>query len=130
MAKNELDIFNIGVDDIEMHKREKTQSDIYKPNALDGKDGVYKALIRFIPNINNPTNPLIHKWVYWLTDQNGDGKLIDSPGTVNKEDPIAKLFFKLRKSESAVDRKNSEKLKRREQFYGIFKLLKTHRILI
>ena len=124
MANNELDIFNIGVNDIEMHRREKTQSDIYKPSALDGKDGVYKALVRFIPNINKATTPLIHKWVYWLTDMNGDGRLIDSPGTVNKEDPIAKLFFKLRKSESAVDRKNSEKLKRREQFYSLLQIIK------
>ena len=44
----DFDIFNLGVEDVETHQPEKTSvNEVYKPTADDGKDGTYKALIRF-----------------------------------------------------------------------------------
>jgi hypothetical protein len=59
-----------------------------------------------------------------LTDATGEGKLVDSPASVGERCPIADAFWKLRKSDSAVDRKISEKLKRREQYYALIKIIK------
>ena len=43
-----FDIFNLGVEDVETHAaKQTTVNEIYKPTADDGKDGTYKALIRF-----------------------------------------------------------------------------------
>lgn len=121
----EFDIFNLGVEDIETHDRPTTSNDtMYKPSADQGKDGTYKALIRLVPNKANPRQSLIRKYVHWLTDASGNGKLIDSPSTVGDKCPIADVFFKLRNSDSAVDRKMSEKLKRREQYYALIKVIK------
>ena len=122
----EFDIFNLSVSDVETHETKSGNStnEIYKPSADDGKDGTYKALIRFVPNPTNPRNSLVKKYVHWLTDANGDGRLIDSPSTVGDKCPIADAFFKLRKSDSAVDRKMSDKLKRREQYYSLIKIVK------
>ena len=122
----EFDIFNLSVSDVETHETKSANStnEIYKPSADDGKDGTYKALIRFVPNPTNPRNSLVKKYVHWLTDANGDGRLIDSPSTVGDKCPIADAFFKLRKSDSAVDRKMSDKLKRREQYYSLIKVVK------
>jgi len=122
----EFDIFNLSVSDVETHETKSANStnEIYKPSADDGKDGTYKALIRFVPNPTNPRNSLVKKYVHWLTDANGDGRLIDSPSTVGDKCPIADAFFKLRKSDSAVDRKMSDKLKRREQYYSLIKIVK------
>lgn len=121
----EFDIFNLSVDDIETHDKPTTSNDtLYKPSADQGKDGTYKALIRFVPNPANPRQSLIRKYVHWLTDANGDGKLVDSPSTVGEKCPIADVFFKLRNSDSAVDRKMSEKLKRREQYFALIKVIK------
>ena len=53
-----------------------------------------------------------------------EGKLVDSPSSVGDKCAIADAFFKLRKSDSAVDRKMSEKLKRREQYYALVKVIK------
>tara|TARA_B110000902_G_C14124216_1_gene519417 strand:+ start:99 stop:995 length:897 start_codon:yes stop_codon:yes gene_type:complete len=122
--KEQLDIFNLSVEDVETHKQEDKKSDLYKPKAADGKDGTYKALIRFVPNPQNPRKSLVRKLVYWLTDMDNNGTLVDSPSTVGDKCPIQNMFFKLRKSESAVDRKMADKLKRREQFYAIIKVLK------
>ena len=121
----EFDIFNLGVEDIETHDRPTTSNEVmYKPSADQGKDGTYKALIRFVPNPANPRQSLIRKYVHWLTDASGNGKLIDSPSTAGDKCPIADVFFKLRNSDSAVDRKMSEKLKRREQYYALIKVIK------
>ena len=122
----EFDIFNLGVEDVETHQPQKSGSatEIYKPTADDGKDGTYKAMIRFVPNPSNPRKSLIQKYVHWLTDSSGDGKLVDSPSSIGEKCPIADVFWKLRKSDSAVDRKASEKLKRREQYYALIKIVK------
>ena len=122
----DFDIFNLGVEDVETHQVQTSSSatEIYKPTADDGKDGTYKAMIRFVPNPENPRNSLIQKYVHWLTNSSGDGKLVDSPSTVGEKCPIADVFWKLRKSDSAVDRKASEKLKRRQQYYALIKIVK------
>ena len=124
MSEN-FDIFNLGVEDVETHQPQQTTvNEVYKPTADDGKDGTYKALIRFVPNPENPRKSLIQKYVHWLTNSNGDGKLVDSPQTIGEHCPIADVFWKLRKSDSAVDRKSSEKLKRRQQYYSLIKIIK------
>jgi hypothetical protein len=43
---------------------------------------------------------------------------------VGEKCPIQDTFFRLRKSDSAVDRKMSERLKRREQYYALIKVIK------
>jgi hypothetical protein len=122
----DFNIFSIGVEDIDTHEQQQsTGSNImYKPTADDGKDGTYKALIRFVPNVENPRNSLIKKYVNWLTGPDGDSKLVDSPSSVGESCPIADAFWKLRKSDSAVDRKASDKLKRREQYVALVKIIK------
>lgn len=121
----EFDIFNLGVNDVETHEvQASTGGDMYKPSADQGKDGTYKALIRFVPNPENPRNSLVKKYVHWLTNASGDGKMVDSPSTIGEKCPIADVFFKLRKSDSAVDRKMSDKLKRREQYFALVKVIK------
>ena len=122
----DFDIFNLNIADVDTHetKSKASSNEIYKPSADEGKDGVYKALIRFVPNPSNPRNSLIKKYVHWLTTPDGDGKIVDSPSTVGEPCPIAEAFFKLRKSDSAVDRKMSDKLKRRVQYYSLVKIIK------
>ena len=122
----DFDIFNLGVEDVETHAPQQTTSanEVYKPTADDGKDGTYKALIRFVPNPANPRKSLIQKYVHWLVNSNGDGKIVDSPSTIGEHCPIADVFWKLRKSDSAVDRKSSDKLKRRQQYYALIKVIK------
>jgi len=122
----DFDIFNLSVADVDTHETSSTSKEdiIYKPTADDGKDGTYKALIRFVPNPENPRKSLVRKYVHWMTDPAGNGRLVDSPASVGEKCPIQDAFFRLRKSDSAVDRKMSEKLKRREQFYSLIKIIK------
>jgi hypothetical protein len=121
----EFDIFNLSVKDVETHAdAPKTNSELYSPKADDGKDGVYKALIRFLPNPKNPTKSILRKFVYWLEDEQGNGGYYDSPSTIGEKCPVQDLFFKLRNSDSALDQKLSEKLKRRAVFYSIIQIMR------
>jgi hypothetical protein len=125
MSEN-FDIFNLGVEDVETHQptTNSSKNELYRPKADEGKDGTYKALIRFVPNPENPRKSLIQKYVHWLVNPSGEGKLVDSPSSIGEKCPIADVFWKLRKSENAVDRKASEKLKRRQQYYALIKIIK------
>jgi hypothetical protein len=122
---NEFDIFSVSVNDLDTGDRQGTGgSDLYSPKPDQGQDGTYRSLIRFLPNIKNPRKPYVRKFVYWLEDREGNGFYADSPSTVGEKCPVQDLFFKLRNSESAVDKKMSEGLKRREVFYALVQIVK------
>lgn len=121
--ENAMGIFNMGVEDVDLYNETK-ESVLYKPTADAGNDGIYRSLIRFVPNPKNPKKSILRKFVYWLEDADGNGAYYDSPSTVGESCPVQDMFFKLRNSESAVDKKNSEKLKRREIFYSIVQIVK------
>lgn len=123
--QDNFNIFNVGIDDLDTGEDKNTgMSDLYKPKPDQGKDGVYQSLIRFLPNPKNPRKPYIRKYVYWLEDANGNGFYIDSPSTVGDQCPVQDMFFKLRNSDSAVDKKNSESLKRRAVYYSLVQIIK------
>jgi len=125
MATQELDIFNLDAEAIEFHERpERGESVLYSPKAKDAPNGLYEALIRFIPNPKDPAQSLVRKYVYYLKDKDGKGKNYDSPSTIKGQKcPIQQTYYKLAKSESAVDRKIAKQLKRREQFYSIIQII-------
>jgi hypothetical protein len=126
MAKkqDEFDIFSTSVGDIDLYKRDKKESVFYSPKAKDGADGTYKALIRFMPNVKNPKQPIVRKFTYWLESPDGKGQNFDSPSTIGEKCPIQQTFYRLKNSESAADRRMAEKLKRRETFYSLVKVVK------
>lgn len=119
-----MNIFDLSVEDVDTHKNDKKESVIYNPSADKGKDGVYRALIRFIPNPVNKHKSILKKYVYWLTDQEGQSAYYDAPSTVGEKDPVQDAFFKLRKSESAMDQKKAEMFKRKEVYYSLVYIVK------
>lgn len=121
---NEFDIFSVSVKDLDTGDRPQTTSDLYTPKPDQGSDGTYRSLIRFLPNAKNPRKPFVRKYVYWLEDRDGNGFYADSPSTVGDKCAVQDMFFKLRNSESAVDKKMSEGLKRREVFYALVQIVK------
>jgi hypothetical protein len=121
---NEFDIFSVSVNDLDTGDRPAPSSDLYSPKPDQGQDGTYRSLIRFLPNVKNPRKPFVRKYVYWLEDRDGNGFYADSPSTVGDKCPVQDMFFKLRNSESAVDKKMSEGLKRREVFYALVQIVK------
>jgi hypothetical protein len=122
-----FDIFNL--DNESFVKQEiKTKDDdefIYKPYPELGKDGVYKSLIRFLPNITNPKKSKIHQYYVWLKDPvDGANHKAICPSTVGKKSILKDLYWKLKNSASAKDQDLSKSFSRKEDFYSLIQVVK------
>jgi len=121
-----FDIFDLDVQDMNFQEKEEKKKILYSPKYADGKDNIYKAIVRFIPNPTDPKNKsMLHKYVYWLNEQSVNVRgYFDSPQTIGEKCPLASTYWKLAKSESAVDQQNAKKLNRKEQFHSLVHIIK------
>lgn len=122
-----LDIFNLDAEAFVTKVAQKGEGkdlEFYKPYPEDGKDGVYKSLVRFLPNPANPAKSKIHKYYVYLNDPvSGDGFSVDCPSTVGKKSILKDLFWKLKNSHSAADQELAKKFSRKEDFYSLVQIV-------
>jgi hypothetical protein len=101
---------------------------LYKPSIKDEKcvDKNYRALIRFIPFVNNnKVETTIERWESYLKDVNGEnGIYVVSPKTIGKQCPIRNLSYRLYMSSSAIDKANSKKINVYQQWYSLIEVVK------
>lgn len=121
-----LDIFNLDVDNFVTKTKttESKESEFYKPYPESGKDGVYKSLIRFLPNVSEPSKSKIHKYYVYLTDPaSGDSFSVDCPSTVGKKSILKDIFWKLKNSHSAADQELAKSFSRKEDYYSLVQIV-------
>jgi len=121
-----FDIFNLDNEAFvkKEAKRDEDES-LYKPYPELGKDGVYKSLIRFLPNLANPKKSKIHQYYVWLKDPvDGSNFKALCPSTVGKKSILKDLFWKLKNSNSAKDQELSKNFSRKEDFYSLVQIVK------
>jgi hypothetical protein len=117
------DIFNLSVDDFKTE--EKKQSTYFKPDANAGREGVYKAVVRFLPWHKDPKKSIMKKWSCWLTNPtNEESKMVDCPSTIGKKSVLQDMYWKLKKSDSVADQKLSENFSRRQRFASLVQIIK------
>lgn len=123
--ENQLqDLFNLSADDLVQEKK-STNTDVYKPTPEKGKEGVYSAVIRFIPWHQNPKKSIMKKWTAWLTDPLSEkSRYVDCPSSVGKESPLRTIWNKLNYSDSAADKKLAKAFSRRQQFASLVQIIK------
>lgn len=124
--ENNFDIFNLDNEDFVKQdvKREEDES-LYKPYPELGKDGVYKSLIRFLPNVTNPKKSKIHQYYVWLKDPvDGTNMKALCPSTVGKKSILKDIFWKLKNSPSAKDQEISKSFSRKEDFYSLIQIVR------
>lgn len=121
---DDLNVFNVSIEDLTKDDKPQGNANLYSPSYDKAKDGVYKSKIRFLPNVFNPRETMMRKYVYFLKDLNTDqGFYVDSPSTINEKCIIQDTFFKLRNSNSAADKELSENLKRKEFWYSAVQII-------
>jgi hypothetical protein len=123
-----LDIFNLDADAFVTKTPAQAGGakdlEFYKPYPEDGKDGVYKSLIRFVPNPVNAAKSKIHKYYVYLNDPaSGNSFSVDCPSTVGKKSILKDLFWKLKNSHSAADQELSKKFSRKEDYYSLVQIV-------
>lgn len=120
-----FDIFNLGIDTFKTEEKPAgPKSNEYKTDPKLAKDSIYKAIVRFLPNLKNPKKSINKKFSYWLEAAEGQGFYADCPSSINEKSVIQDAFWKLFKSESAFDKKQAEKLKRKEYYYSYVLIVK------
>jgi len=122
--ENKFDIFNLSLEDFKTEEKPKSGQDLYKTDPKLSKDSIYRAIVRFIPNVKNPKKSFVKKFSYWLEDAGGNGFYVDCPSSIGDKSIIQDTFWKLYKSESAFDKKQAEKIKRKEYYYSLVYIMK------
>ena len=120
-----FDIFNLDNEAFVKQEIKKDEDEfIYKPYPELGKDGVYKSLVRFLPNITNPKKSKIHQYYVWLKDPvDGTNHKAICPSTVGKKSVLKDLYWKLKNSASAKDQEISKAFSRKEDFYSLIQIV-------
>ena len=82
----------------------QTQQVEFKPSAKKGQNGTYQAIIKFLPNPDDPNNKtLLTKYTCWLTHPTTNTrKEIDCPSSIGEQDPLQTTFFNLRNSSNPI----------------------------
>jgi hypothetical protein len=119
-----FDIFNLSIDNFKEEEKVKQGSDLYKTDPKLSKDSIYRAIVRFVPNLKNPKQSIKKKFSYWLELVEGQGFYVDCPSTNNEKSIIQDTFWKLFKSESAFEKKQAEHIKRKEYYYSYVEIVK------
>lgn len=121
--ENLNDIFNLSLDDFK--EPERKASNIFKPEAKGGKDGVYKAVVRFLPWHKDVKKSIMKKWSCWLTNPaNSEAKMVDCPSTVGQKSVLQDLFWKFKKSDSVAEQRLADNFSRRQRFAALVQIIK------
>ena len=121
--ENLNDLFNLQVEDLAEQKSTKTD-DLFKPTAEKGKEGVYSALVKFIPWHENPKKSVMSKWSCWLEDPlTNKGRYVDCPSTIGKKSVLQDMYWKLKKSNSVAEQKLAQVFSRRRVFASVVQII-------
>lgn len=86
-----IDIFNPtgGV------KEDRKNTDQYRVSFKEGKNGIYRSVIRFIPWYADPSHCQMEKEVSWVKDPiTHKGLYVDDPKSIGEFSPVTDMFFK------------------------------------
>jgi hypothetical protein len=123
--ENLNDIFNLSLDDFKEPAKTSGGRNIFKPEAKAGKEGVYKAVVRFLPWHLDVKKSVMKKWSCWLTNPgSNESKMVDCPSTIGKKSVLQDLFWRFKKSDSVAEQKLSENFSRRQRFASLVQIVK------
>jgi hypothetical protein len=118
------DIFNLSPESFINPDKKKVQS-FYQPQADEGREGVYKSVVRFLPFHKNPNKSKIQKYYVWINNvQDGEAFSVDCPSTVGKKSILKDTYWKLKNSQSASEQALAENFSRAENFYSLVQIVK------
>lgn len=118
------DFFNPGVTPTNPMDGSATSNE-FRPSPKKGQNGVYEAVIRFLPNPADPANKsMIQKFTAYIIDpRNGQKKAIDDPRSIGQQSIIGNTFFALRNSGNPILAENSKQFSSKLSIYSLVQVL-------
>jgi hypothetical protein len=119
-------LFNISSDLFVENKKVSQGSNLkFKPDPKLGKDGVYKAMIRFIPWYKNVKKSIYKKYYIWVENPaTGENFGIDCPTTIGEKSVLYELYWKLKNSKYASDQEMVSLIQRKQKFFSLIQVIK------
>lgn len=119
------DVFNLTPDSFVSPEKKSKGFELYQPKSEDGREGVYSALVRFLPWWKKPSESKIGKYYVWVTDQGtGESFSVDCPSTVGQKSILKDVFWKLKNSPNAMEQELSKNFARAENLYSLVQIVK------
>ena len=113
------DIFNPGG----IGSTEPKVSELYSPTHKQGKGGVYKSVIRFLPWHMDPSNNMISKYVAYLVNPTNpnEGKYVDNP---TENSPISNAYWAMVNTKDARFTEFAKKhLSSKKYYYALVQIM-------
>jgi len=128
-TNNQNDAFNdlFSLDSADFVKKQTSKTiEVFAPKAKEGKDNVYKAIIRFVAWHKSPKQSHVEKYIAWMENpMTNEGFYVDCPSSVGKKSVIQDTFFKLYKSEDIMEKNLAkQKFSRKETHYALVQIIK------
>jgi hypothetical protein len=121
----EESIFNLNNESFANPPKSQGGLGLYKPGADQGRDGVYKAVIRFLPWHVKPSESKIHKYYVWVVDPvAGQSFSVDCPSTVGQKSILKDTYWKLKNSTDIGEQQLAENFSRAENYYSLVQIIK------
>lgn len=122
MSKNIFDLSGMQV-----KKDESTVSRSYKPSLKDASgDGIYRATLRFVPNIDDPSKSIIDTVNFYLMDPHNPQELKTVVSILPEQErnfPLRNLYWKLKRG-TASEQRMAECIQRKEAKYALVQIIK------
>lgn len=119
------DIFNLNQESFINPPKGSGTKNFYQPVADEGREGVYRAVVRFLPFFKNPNKSKIQKYYVWVNNVvDGEAFSVDCPSTIGKKSILKDTYWKLKNSQSASEQALAENFSRAENFYSLVQIVR------
>jgi hypothetical protein len=97
----------------------------FKPSPKKGQNGIFDAIIRFLPNPIDPNNKsIISKYSCYMTHpRTNEKREIDCPSSIGQQSILTQTFFSLRNSPNPILKENANQFSRKQRFSTIIQVL-------
>ena len=120
------DLFNVTVPLGENAENNSANANEFRPKTTKAPNGVYEALIRFIPWAQNPSESLVSKNTAYLTNlKTGQKREVDTyPNSY--QCPVANTFFALRDNANPVLKERADMFSRRQRYAALVQIIQNN----
>lgn len=120
------DLFNVTVPIGENAENNSANANEFRPKTTKAPNGVYEALIRFIPWAQNPSESLVSKNTAYLTNlKTGQKREVDTyPNSY--QCPVANTFFALRDNANPVLKERANMFSRRQRYAALVQIIQNN----
>lgn len=119
------DMWDVSTISVQSEQPAGSGADFFSPKPEKGKQGVYEAVVRFVPFLKDKDYSIIKKHETYLTHPNGTRKGVYSYRSIGAQErcPIVKTYWELHNSKDASINEQKKKFEQKEKWWCLIQIL-------